>query len=897
MSRKNVFAFNNPRRLLTRAEVDVNVWEERDRLHIRISDKKRGQRTIAEWWDDDARQMFGDGFFKRGVELKRSVIGYAEEMGLIAKPNGARRNIFAFNNEGSPEPNADFAWPNGKARKNVFAFNNAPSGPADADAARELAIFIENDADLYRQQFIPIVKNLMLKRRKGVYDREKAVTLFMYLMESGAKKYIKEYVVSSERPHDIPRIDTMFNRATREVAARMFRDSFEAEAELGNYDRLIGPVSNPLTRREADRALTMALGSMVSAGQQRSGRLAAHYKGRAYGYADGVAEFGPLDMRQGATIKRAEAAVFRNAPGEGRRGLDEFAKSLGLHIETWAPGDGMTRYRFFTKPTDYHGGDGIYTARGLKEAWCFVRGYAASKTGARGNPASADAQSFISGKIGMLVREGYPQQQAIAIAYSMARKAGYRVPARENCCSNPSTCDNPYASGRERRSYQDLLARAKAQHGSKFDDSELDPRFIPYYENGKRIWVDDFGHVASGTVSVTTGWRPVFLLMSSVRAMGSSTLLTKKTKILGEVGIYKPKRGEYGQPIPNGSVRAYKVPGGLEGKVASLLRNAFVWAQARDGEVLTIAKPAIVKRAISHIQKGGGGWTRGNPLTRGESGQLATDAANDAYRARSFRGERRGFYTGRAAMAEDVIRKYGPESVRPNPLLQTVLLANPPIDRKWPSLTRRQRHAALEFAGFPDDYAWALAAAPSWAGLTDSARGALMRSWQENHSRSNPRRAGKPVRVTETVTKQTKRVVGNPGSVRIPFREGQKIPIERARAWVRKLGNPELLRQFEEAERLQTKANKKPHFVIWKTLPIGSAKKIEMLTSFAHYGDSPETMYKPPKGSRKGRHMYRHEWGDGSGRPRPVPVLAASGGKVIVKVMGPGQKTGDWMRG
>jgi hypothetical protein len=41
---------------------------------------------------------------------------------------------------------------------------------------------------------------------------------------------------------------------------------------------------------------------------------------------------------------------------------------------------------------------------------------------------SADAQDFISKKISKLDKEGYPQKQAIAIAYSMARKAGHDVP-------------------------------------------------------------------------------------------------------------------------------------------------------------------------------------------------------------------------------------------------------------------------------------------------------------------------------------------------------------------------------------------------------------------------------------------------------------------------------------
>ena len=39
-----------------------------------------------------------------------------------------------------------------------------------------------------------------------------------------------------------------------------------------------------------------------------------------------------------------------------------------------------------------------------------------------------EAKKFISGKISILVREGYPQIQAIAIAHDMARIAGYKVP-------------------------------------------------------------------------------------------------------------------------------------------------------------------------------------------------------------------------------------------------------------------------------------------------------------------------------------------------------------------------------------------------------------------------------------------------------------------------------------
>ena len=82
----------------TRDDVSVKSWVERDRLAIWITDNHTDE-TIAEWWDDDARQMFDDGFFKpaafsrsgemEGSEFINSVLDYAEEMGFLAKESKA----------------------------------------------------------------------------------------------------------------------------------------------------------------------------------------------------------------------------------------------------------------------------------------------------------------------------------------------------------------------------------------------------------------------------------------------------------------------------------------------------------------------------------------------------------------------------------------------------------------------------------------------------------------------------------------------------------------------------------------------------------------------------------------------------------------------------------------
>ncbi len=80
----------------TRYDVSVSSFVERDRLGIWIVDNRTDE-TIVEWWDDEARQMFEDGFFKPatftragnlgGAAFIDSVLDYAEDVDLLAKEN------------------------------------------------------------------------------------------------------------------------------------------------------------------------------------------------------------------------------------------------------------------------------------------------------------------------------------------------------------------------------------------------------------------------------------------------------------------------------------------------------------------------------------------------------------------------------------------------------------------------------------------------------------------------------------------------------------------------------------------------------------------------------------------------------------------------------------------
>ena len=120
---------------------------------------------------------------------------------------------------------------NGKSH--VISFDESVELSEDRESAMELKIYIENDAQLYKSQMLSIFKNLMAKRARGQYQSKLASKLFMYLVDNGAKKYVKE--------HDAPgaKWNKVFDKATRQQVADMLTRDFEMEAESGAYDNFI----------------------------------------------------------------------------------------------------------------------------------------------------------------------------------------------------------------------------------------------------------------------------------------------------------------------------------------------------------------------------------------------------------------------------------------------------------------------------------------------------------------------------------------------------------------------------------------------------------------------------------------------------------------------------------
>lgn len=105
----------------------------------------------------------------------------------------------------------------------------------DQPMAYELRQFIDNDANLYRQQYTPIVKNLALKKAKGIYVHAKAVKLFRQLVDNADKMYHS----GASSPWATRGQRVQSDTATRNHVADELAKTFEEEYDLGNYSGLL----------------------------------------------------------------------------------------------------------------------------------------------------------------------------------------------------------------------------------------------------------------------------------------------------------------------------------------------------------------------------------------------------------------------------------------------------------------------------------------------------------------------------------------------------------------------------------------------------------------------------------------------------------------------------------
>ena len=94
------------------------------------------------------------------------------------------------------------------------------------DLANELELLATNDAELYRRQYVPIIKNLMRKRAKGVYDHNLAIKLWRYMIDRVAKQEAG------------PMARIKFPGMVRNLAAKSIADDELQKMDDGEYSEL-----------------------------------------------------------------------------------------------------------------------------------------------------------------------------------------------------------------------------------------------------------------------------------------------------------------------------------------------------------------------------------------------------------------------------------------------------------------------------------------------------------------------------------------------------------------------------------------------------------------------------------------------------------------------------------
>jgi hypothetical protein len=100
--------------------------------------------------------------------------------------------------------------------------------------------------------------------------------------------------------------------------------------------------------------------------------------------------------------------------------------------------------------------------------------------------------------------------------------------------------------------YEQFCERKQREYGETFDPSSLAPEFVPYFNSGQRVRIRfSYGEEMTGTIGVTMGWCPVFLLMLRSNDHGSSWTLKDTDEIVAvQFGrTYVPIENLYTRPV------------------------------------------------------------------------------------------------------------------------------------------------------------------------------------------------------------------------------------------------------------------------------------------------------------------------------------------------------------
>lgn len=85
--------------------------------------------------------------------------------------------------------------------------------------------------------------------------------------------------------------------------------------------------------------------------------------------------------------------------------------------------------------------------------------------------------------------------------------------------------------------FEEYCERQRRRYGDKFTTAQMPEKFVRYYNSGERVKVrTTYGETEvyerTGTISTSTGWAPIFLLMRRVTSLGSSDVLGERDEIV-----------------------------------------------------------------------------------------------------------------------------------------------------------------------------------------------------------------------------------------------------------------------------------------------------------------------------------------------------------------------------
>ena len=89
--------------------------------------------------------------------------------------------------------------------------------------------------------------------------------------------------------------------------------------------------------------------------------------------------------------------------------------------------------------------------------------------------------------------------------------------------------------------------RKRVEYGARFNACNLQPEFVPFFNSGQRVRVRLWdGTTLTGTIGVTTGWHPCFLLVRTARSFGSRFTLGTNDHVIAvkHNRLYEPKKAQ-----------------------------------------------------------------------------------------------------------------------------------------------------------------------------------------------------------------------------------------------------------------------------------------------------------------------------------------------------------------